>query len=184
MRRRYVLVPLLSIILITNIYQDDEKPADKLTVPVNTNESPDYYMEQLNIKLFDDSGQLQAIVNAPVLSHYASQGQAEMNNPDITLYATEEQIWHISSTKGRIVDQTQDIALEEQVTIELGKPNVINLTLNTNNLYYEFEAHRAWNQSLVEFVSAGASGQASGLLIDLNTEVFELHNNVEVRYQH
>jgi LPS export ABC transporter protein LptC len=119
-----------------------------------------------------------------VLSHYPSQRQAEMAQPNITLYATNDQIWHISANKGRIIDQTQDIALHDQVRIELGKPNVTNLVLNTNNLFYEFAAHRAWNQNLVSFNREGTEGKADGLLIDLNTELFELHNNVEVRYQH
>ena len=116
MRRRYVLVPLLSIIIVLNLYQDEEAPDDRLTVPVNTNEAPDYYMERLNIKLFDEQGALQAEIKSPALSHYASQRQAEMDSPAITLYASQDHIWQIDSQKGRIIDDTQDIALEESVT--------------------------------------------------------------------
>ena len=183
-RRRYVFVPLLSLIVITHLYNQDKTPVDRLQVPVDTNELPDYYMEGLEIRLFDDEGSLQANIISPSLIHYAGQKQAELDKPDIRLHAVNDQVWQIIANKGRILDVSQDIALEDSVSIKLGKPNTTSLLIETDNLYYEYLAHRAWNQNEVIFNRESASGRASGLLIDLNSEVFELHNNVEVRYKH
>lgn len=183
-RRRFIFVPLLIVIIIANLYQDEQSQVERLQVPVDTNELPDYYMEQLSIKLFDDNGLLQAAIDSPTLIHYASQAQAEMERPEITLFAVNDQVWNLTAAKGRILDESQDIALDEDVLIQLEKPGTNLVTFETDNLYYEFLAHRAWNESKVTFNRTDARGSANGLLIDLNTETFELQNQVEVRHQH
>jgi len=183
-RRRFIFVPLLVIIILANLYQDEQSQIERLQVPVDTNELPDYYMEQLSIKLFDDNGMLQAAIESPTLIHYASQAQAEMERPEIKLFAVNDQVWHLQAAKGRILDESQDIALEQNVLINLEKPDANLLTFETENLYYEFLAHQAWNESPVTFNRANARGSANGLMINLNTETFELMNQVEVRNQH
>ena len=183
-RRRYIFVPLLLIIIITNVYQDEQSQIERLQVPVDTNELPDYYMEQLSIKLFDENGAIKAAIESPTLVHYASQAQAEMEMPEIKLYGLTDQVWNLRADKGRILDESQDIALEKNVTIDLAKSDTNQLNFATSNLYYEFLAHRAWNQSPVTFSRATAYGSANGLSIDLNTETFELQNQVEVRHQY
>ena len=134
--------------------------------------------------ILDDNGMLQAAINSPTLIHYASQAQAEMERPEITLFAVNDQVWNLQAAKGRILDESQDIALEQDVSIKLAKPGTNLVTFETDNLYYEFLAHRAWNESSVTFNRANARGSANGMLIDLNTETFQLQNQVEVRHQH
>lgn len=184
MRRRYVFVPLLSMIVVYNLVYDEKKvKEDPFTVPVDSDELPDYYMKQMTMKHYDDNGELQAVISSPTVSHYASQGQARMVEPTIKLFGVNEQTWQLSSVEGRIFDDTQDIALEDNVNIKLGRAEDEQLTLATQQLYYEFLAHRAWSQSRVDFSNAEASGTSAGLLIDLNTEMFELHNDVEIRFK-
>ena len=182
-RRRYIFVPLLSVIIVSNLYKDESSQVERLQVPVDTNELPDYYMEQLSIKLFNDDGQLKASIKSPTLIHYASQAQAEMEMPEIQLYALNDQVWNLQARKGRILDESQDIALERDVSIKLAKADSNPLNFETTNLYYEFLAHRAWNDSPVTFSTALANGSANGMLINLDTETFELKNRVEVRHQ-
>ncbi|MEL0035531.1 MAG: LPS export ABC transporter periplasmic protein LptC [Gammaproteobacteria bacterium] len=182
-RRRYIFVPLLVVIVVANLYKDESSQIDRLQVPVDTNELPDYYMEQLSIKLFNDDGQLKASINSPTLIHYASQSQAEIQEPEIQLYTVNNLMWNLQAVRGRILDESQDIALEQDVTISLSQENNSPLNFTTNNLFYEFLAHRAWNDSPVTFATAVANGSANGMLINLDTETFELKNRVEVRHQ-
>ncbi len=183
-RRRFIFIPLLILIIVANMYQDEQSQIERLQVPVDTNELPDYYMEQLSIKLFDENGQLQAAIDSPTLVHYASQAQAEMERPDIKLFAIDNQIWNIQAAKGRILDESHDIALERNVNIRLETPEKSLVNFETESLFYEFLAHRAWNDSPVTFSRANARGSANGLVIDLDSETFELMSQVEVRHQH
>ena len=184
MRRRYVFVPLLSFIVVFNQLEDDKAvKEDPFTVPVDSDELPDYYMEQMVMKHYDDNGELQAEISSPIVSHFANQKQARMTEPTIRLYGVAQQTWQLSSQEGRIFDETQDIALTDDVNIKLGKEGDEQLSLLTEQLYYEYLAHRAWSQSKVAFNNAEATGAAEGLLIDLNTEMFELHNDVEIRFK-
>jgi len=183
MRRRYVLVPLLSLIVVINLLEEDkQQKEDPFTVPVDSDELPDYYMEQMVLKHYDENGILQAEISSPILSHYANQRQALMVEPVITLFGVNNQIWQLTSLEGRIFDQTQDIALKDNVNIKLGRSGEEQLQLVTQQLFYEFNAHRASSQTEVAFENSLAVGSASGLLIDLNTELFELHKNVEIRF--
>ena len=137
-RRRYIFVPLLAAIVVADLYKDESSRIDRLQVPVDTNELPDYYMEQLSIKLFNDDGQLKASINSPTLIHYASQSQAEIQEPEIQLYTVNNQMWNLQAVRGRILDESQDIALEQDVTISLSQDNNNPLNFTTNNLFYEF----------------------------------------------
>ena len=134
-RRRYIFVPLLSVIIVSNLYKDESSQVERLQVPVDTNELPDYYMEQLSIKLFNDDGQLKAAIKSPTFIHYASQAQAEMEMPEIQLFALNDQVWNLQARKGRILDESQDIALEHDVTIELAKSDSTEMYALVQLLY-------------------------------------------------
>ena len=189
MRRRYVLVPLLSLIVVINLLEEDKtKQDDRFTVPtVDSDELPDYYMKGMVLKHYDENGELQAKITSPTVSHYASQAQARMIEPEIILFGMNDRIWELDSEAGRIFDDTQDIALDKDVTIKLARTgdevtDSDQISIVTQQLFYEYLAHRAFSQTEVGFKSVTAEGTAAGLLIDLNTELFELHNNVQIRF--
>jgi len=183
MRRRYVFVPLLTALVLLNLIEPSKTPVERFNVPVDTAELPDYYMEQMAIKHYDEQGLLQAEISAPSFSHYLGQKQAHLVDPNIKLYTTNGDVWEVNAGKGRILDETQDLSLESGVQIQLGKPAGTEVLLITERVYYEFSEHRVWNQTPVVLDSSVAKGTALGMLIDLNTQKFELHRDVELSFK-
>ncbi|MCP3672888.1 MAG: LPS export ABC transporter periplasmic protein LptC [Gammaproteobacteria bacterium] len=173
----------LLVLLLNDSFQDKKKPDVKVTETVSAELKPDYYAENLQLRVFNEQGGLQSSIKSNLLSHYVEYQQANIESPEITLYSVDGDIWIMNSTSGTIQDNTRNLSLLNDVTIKVSDSDEQQkMLLQTEELYFDVLEQSFWTDSPISAVSNSSSFAAIGLHMALKTEQLQLKEKVKIHY--
>lgn len=135
-----------------------------------TNNNPDSYMKKVEYMQLDETGKPKIIIQSPVLIHYAKNNSSRFTYPIITLFQQNNNQVHISANRGRSINGTQKILLENNVVIrQRDQTNAALSKLTTDWLTFFPQQNYFSTDAKVNLEQPGVSVTAIGLKGDLKT---------------
>jgi len=177
------IVACLLIWLLNDSFQDKEKPSLNVTEVVGTELKPDYYAENLQLREFNEQGELQSSIKTNLLSHYAEYQQANLESPEITMYSVDGDIWRMNSKSGTIQDDTRNLSLLNNVILKVSDSDEQQkMLLQTMELHFDVSEQSLWTDSSISAESGNSDFAATGLHMALKTEQLQLKEKVKIHY--
>jgi len=140
-----------------------------------------------NIKMIINSAQgtPQYKLSSPEYWLYHEEQRAELTLPDITIYSDNGGKIFATALKGRTHDGNNIITLIDNVKINqpISENNPYFSKIITDRLTVFPESQRATTNSAVTAIRKSHIVKASGMTLDLNTQVLHLHGDVEGYYE-
>lgn len=97
-------------------------------------DTPDYFLTNVEVKSFDDQGEMFETIIADQVKHYNRSSRSLLINPKIDK-ANNDVLWKAEGDSGVVEDGSRDIMLtgNSKVTKNPGKPEEIQLTADKIN---------------------------------------------------
>lgn len=162
--RRYLLPALLLLLLLGSGWLAWLKPDNPVDLIDRSGQPlPDYTLEGLQLRQYDEQGMLARILKAKRLEHVADQGTA-LDQPRLTVESAEGAPWQISGARGQVSADGQLLTLPDDVLItRLATVTNRPLRLETRNLRYHLDKGYAETDEAVTVTSDHDRIDAVGL---------------------
>ncbi len=182
--RSLTFLLIIGIIWFIN-YHFNQSPTEEILVTkiLGTKDIPDYYSERLQLRQFNERGDLQSIIKSARLLHFPDQQQALLESPELVMYGIDGGTWNVTSSTGKIVDSSRNLTLKDDVTLRLfDKDNLQKIMIKTTNIHYNVMQQILWTKSEIFAESASGNFVSTGLEIQLKTEHVFLKDQVKIHY--
>ena len=93
------LFALLLLIVIGTGWFLDKQGSSRLPASASTT-GPDSFVEDINLAVMDDLGQLKYRLRAKHMAHFPNEEQLRLSSPDIDIVHKDGAIWHIIAERG------------------------------------------------------------------------------------
>ena len=175
-----IVVGAVLALLISN---KDTK--EKESVTVQNSNAPTVSFNDVNMIINSPQGVPQYKLSAPKYWLYHDEQRSEFQHPEITIYNDDGTEINASSLKGETSEDNDVITLLGNVVINQPQSNKNSnpLKLTTDKITLYPEKHQAYTKSLVTAVRGKQKVTATGMTINLNTQILFLHSNVIGRYE-
>lgn len=178
-----LLVIILLIWFLIDSLQDRPSKVVTATEILGTERTPNYYSENLELRQFNKSGELQSLIKTSLLSHYSDQQHASLEAPELVLFGAEGEITKVTSVSGTIDDQSRNLQLTENVELRvLDNNNQQKINIKTSQLNYQAAEQTLWTDSKITADSAQGKFNADGLKMDVKSEQLALDQRVKIVY--
>lgn len=178
-----LLLVLFLIWLLNDSFEDRQVKQLQATDILGTKETPDYYSENLQIREFNDKGELKSLIESKKFSHYSGQLQALLESPKLVVYSIEGDVWKITSSAGEISDANRNLTLIDDVSLSISaSDNKQIVTITTSELHYNVAEQSLWTEQKISGKTLGGTFTSNGLHMDLETEQLILKNKVRIHY--
>jgi len=184
MIRTVSLLFLIALIwLLNNSFKEIEVEKLQVAELLGVEEAPDYYSENLQLREYNEQGELQSLIETTRLSHYSDQQQVHLESPKLVMYGIEGDTWQVTSASGEIHDNSRNLTLFDNVKIKVTDNNKQQKVLiKTSQLHYDVSRQSLWTKSKVSAESPLGNFHSTGLHMNLKTEELELKEKVEIFY--
>ncbi|WP_136679400.1 LPS export ABC transporter periplasmic protein LptC [Neptunomonas sp. XY-337] len=169
-------VALLTPLFLYWAFSDSDQKSDQAATVVSS--GVDYFMRDTTAREFGTDGRLVQRLHATSLEHYPKQLQAQLAKPEITVFKANAKI-SAQSEKGTLFDNEDKLLLEEAVTVTHNPADNDSTQLDTSRLTLHHKRGIAETSAPVTFRSGQSITTATGMTVDYNTQISELHSNVE-----
>ena len=103
MIRAFNLGLVLFLIWFLNVsFQEKQLNNISANEILGTEDTPDFYSEDLQIRQYNDQGKLESYITTKRLSHYVDKQYAILDAPQLMLYGKDGSVKNISSTYGEL----------------------------------------------------------------------------------
>ncbi|SFR51881.1 lipopolysaccharide export system protein LptC [Marinobacter daqiaonensis] len=144
---------------------------------------PDTFVNQGEYRVFDEQGQLQAVISSPRIEQLEGPGEARMVQPEASLYdADTESRWHLVARQGSFDQSSRIMELDGDVRVTRNVQGG-EAILRTEHLRIDNTAGRISTDQPVTLESPGAVTRANSLTGWIDERVLELDNTVEGIYE-
>jgi lipopolysaccharide export system protein LptC len=134
---RKLLAPLLvTLIAGLSVWLFQGQPDKGPVITVQTQNSPDSFMDNFTTRKLDAQGQLQYQLQATHMAHYADDDHSELIHPQFIAYRPNGQYWTMVADTGRTQNGSQQIMLNGKVTLQRRASNTapVNLEIRTRDV--------------------------------------------------
>ncbi|WNK21395.1 LPS export ABC transporter periplasmic protein LptC [Halomonas piscis] len=136
-----LLVVALGVLLAWLDLRDTRQaPPD----PAARAEEPGHVIENAELKLYDDAGNLTQRLASPHITHTPQQAITRFDMPHATLIDSEQREWRATANSGTLSGQQQRLTLDGDT--RLTAPNQ-GWQLDTRTLHYDSVARHAWSDT-------------------------------------
>lgn len=135
---RKLLTPLLlTLIAGLSVWLFQGQPDKGPAITVQTQFSPDSFMDNFTTRKLDAQGHLQYQLQATHMAHYAYDDHSELTQPQFIAYRPDGEYWTMLAETGRTQqDGDQQIMLNGKVTLQRRPSNTapVNLEIRTRDV--------------------------------------------------
>ncbi|PCJ46132.1 MAG: LPS export ABC transporter periplasmic protein LptC [Gammaproteobacteria bacterium] len=185
MIRAFNLGLVLFLIWFLNVsFQEKQLNNISANEILGTEDTPDFYSEDLQIRQYNDQGKLESYITTKRLSHYVDKQYAILDAPQLMLYGKDGSVKNISSTYGELNDRSRDLKLSDSVVLIVSdKDNNQTLKVVTAELSYSDSEQRIWSDSKVKGDSEQGTFNSNKLQMDTKSEQLTLKDKVQIYYE-
>ena len=179
-RRGIILLALLAgltWILSGEQIDSPDQPVDKLDTRMN------FALHDFDGRLLTDAGTINLEIHAPMLRSNAQTGIGTVESPQIRIQQEDER-WYITAESAIITGDREYVSLMGDVY--LTRRNEITgklLEIETKDVMLNITPRTASTDSVVSIWQANDRLEATGLRLDMNSNSFELLNDVRAYYE-
>ena len=178
-----IIIVLFLAWFLNHSFQERSIKNIQVNEILGTEKTPDYYSENLQLRVYNEQGKLHSVIKTDRLSHYADQRQAVIKSPELVLNGVEGNIWRVKSLSGSINDASRNIALKNNVLLSVsGADQKQKIEIITSDLHYDVLDRSLWTDSPISAESSQGNFVADGLRLDLTTEQLLLKAKVKIHY--
>ena len=154
-----------------------EQPVSKLDTRLN------YALYDFEGRLLNEEGAIKLEIQAPVLRSNARSGVGTVENPELRIQQGAER-WYITAESAIITADREHVSLMGDV--ELTKRNELTgqlLEISTRDIMLNIASKTASGDSRVSIRQENDSLDAVGIRLDMISNRFELHHDVQAYYE-
>lgn len=132
--RIWLLLVLLGLLGVT-WWASRPEPVSTQLQATDREQIQDYFVQELELRQFDEQGKLVHLLQAQKLKHFLESGVTQLQQPRYVLYADQEPSWRISAEKGRLSKDQSLLELQGNTVIDwLGDENRPPIQMLTSDL--------------------------------------------------
>ena len=179
-RRGIILLALLATLTwVMSREQGElaEQPFSKLDTRLN------YALYDFEGRLLGEEGAIKLEIQAPVLRSNARSGVGTVENPELRIQQEDER-WYITAESAIITADREHVSLMGDV--HLTRRNELTgklLEISTKDIMLDITAKTASGESQVSIRQDHDSLDATGIRLDMISNSFELHHDVQAYYE-
>jgi lipopolysaccharide export system protein LptC len=183
LRRGLVLLALASVTGLTWWLQDRSESVAPPRDP-DARQWPDYSMESFAVTEFLPNGDAQYRLTARQMDHFAADGTARFDRPNIVFHSAARTPWTLTADAGVATANSEEIRLNGAVVIE--RPQTIErdwLRLSTSNVLVRPREEFAETAEHVDVQDPLSTTAAQGMRVYVNEERVMLLSKVQGKYE-
>ena len=142
----------------------------------------DYYIINGQIKDFDSTGMLKQQLSSTQLEHQPELQQTVVTNPEMQIYSADQPNRRVSSLKGVISDNNDEVILDGQVLLQDNADANIATTLKTESLTILPQQNLARTDQRVIISNSAGTTTSVGMTIDTDSGILNLLSEVSGVY--
>jgi len=140
---------------------------------------PDSFVEDIDLAVMDETGQLQYRIRAEHMAHYPNDDILRLRHPDINIAQADGTIWHIKSERGETTTAGDRLWLLGEVDIRRPETATVNaIHVITSDLLVKPEEEVAETGNAATITGDRYVINAIGLRANFRTRVLELLSRV------
>ncbi|WP_456380247.1 LPS export ABC transporter periplasmic protein LptC [Thiolapillus sp.] len=118
--RTGLLLSLLALLALLGIvwWASRPEPAATGSTTVDKEQIQDYFVYQLELRQFDEQGQLSHVLRAQQLRHYPQSGITRLRQPEYVLYADTQPNLRIRAATGELSQDQSLLQLQGETVID------------------------------------------------------------------
>ena len=182
---RKILAPLIvTLIAGLSVWLFQDQPDKGPVITVQTQYSPDSFMENFTPQKLDEQGQLQYQLQATHMAHYADDDHSELTHPQFAAFRPDGQYWTMVADSGRTQDGAQQIMLNGKVTLQRHASNTapVNLEIRTRDVTIRPDDDYAETERRTEIIFDKGTLEATGLQVHFREGRVQLLSQVRGVY--
>jgi lipopolysaccharide export system protein LptC len=180
--RQFGLYALLALLVVaTGWYLFTRETG--LQPPTASASGADAFVEDMDMKVLNEAGQLEYRVIARYMMHYPGDERFTLEQPDIRLHQSNGDTWHIVSDRGETNEEADTIWLLGDVDIKRrGSATSKPLHIITSDLLVLPEEEVAETDNATTIISEELEVHGIGARADFKNDTLELRSSVRGRY--
>lgn len=183
---RFILYALLLITALALAFAWDKdwlrQQQEKVLAAVATEEqqeSPNTYLEQINIRTYGKDGQLVTRTHATSSEHFEQRAVTVISQPVIYYLSSDNTQWQVYAKRALRQDKSEDLSLLGSVKAVRQRDG---LSLTTEELHWHSASRTAVSESEIEINQAFNILSSQGFKANLEQQTYELPNRVQATY--
>ena len=178
-----ILLVIFLIWFLNHSFQERQVKSIEVTEILGNEKKPDYYSENLQLRVYNDDGELHSLVKTERLTHFDDERESLVKSPQLVLYGIEGDIWEVASSSGTINDISRNLTLKNNVILRVSdKDNQQKLSIKMTDLHYNIDKQILWTDNQIFADSTQGNFVSKGLQIDLTNEQLQLKEKVKLYY--
>ena len=174
-RTKIIITASVSIFVLTLSYWQPSKQVDIDTEA--TLSGADYFFREVKLKQYEQDGSLASQLTAEKMVHFREKNRSTFEAPAILFSSQSSSAWQLTSAKGYLEHNTNQLKLEREVRI-FPLENANSSLIATQNLDINLEQKIAKTDTPVSIQTDSTKTHAVGMVADFNMEQIKLVSNV------
>ncbi|MCG6968806.1 MAG: LPS export ABC transporter periplasmic protein LptC [Gammaproteobacteria bacterium] len=168
--------------------------------PAATTKGPDYFMYDTVSTIMDETGEPKHRLKTAYLAHFSEDNRTELQQADLTLHQQDGSLWSIKANRGTLFQETEQLYLAGNVTIERPPqmdaqvengtnaaatlpPEQSGIKIQTERLHVDPNLQIAQTEDPVVISNPAVQVNAIGMKANLQTKSVELLAKVRGVYE-
>ena len=140
---------------------------------------PDLFVEQMDLKLIGEDGELRYRVQADRMDHFPHDDHSELTRPLMHVFEQQQTRWKIHSERGRIESRGETVWLLGQVEIsQFDDTENASIVIHTRDLLVKPEQETAETDNAAVIQSGRYRVESKGFHADFISKQLELKSQV------
>jgi LPS export ABC transporter protein LptC len=173
-----VFIAVVGAIAAGWIYQSKSKTTSlrpELEIPTDI----DYFLAELNYRIFNQAGSLDYQLQSPYLEHFIRDDVSRVRQPVVEVYRTAGD-WRVNASRGEIFHQQNYLILSDDVVMQ--KFGTRQLLVQAQSVLFKPDLNLLSSEENVIIESGNARISGNRAVFDLQNEVYSLKNTRSVFY--
>ncbi|WP_417358122.1 LPS export ABC transporter periplasmic protein LptC [Gallaecimonas pentaromativorans] len=183
MSRAFVFILLLFAATLALVFWPDGKVEQTTDNQALRADQPDGIAEDLQVRQFNEKGQLSMQVNAQSMAHYGLRQETWLTEPKFELYDQDKRSpWRITADKAKVTAQRL-VDLQNNVIIQSLIKDAPITRVDTDNLELDLDSKTMNTDAPVVIVGPGYTTKGVGLDAMLDGQQVRLKSQVSTEYE-
>jgi LPS export ABC transporter protein LptC len=173
-----IFITVLGAIAVGWIYESRSKDnlvRPELEIPTDI----DFFLSQLNYRVFNRSGGLDYQLQSPYLEHFIKNDISRIKQPMIQVYR-ESGDWQLEALHGAILHRQEWVQFDNNVVME--KVGAESIRVRSDSIIFKPDQDQVSTKTTVIIESNGARITGDQAIFDLRNEVYSLNNTRAIYY--
>lgn len=179
--KRIITFMIIAALAYVSWLLNDKTQAVKQITDKSIRHDPDYYANNLETYILDETGSPGYYLKTTALTHYPDNNTTELSEPEFLLFKQGQITWSINAASGQIKPDNNKIYLSGNVLAQ-DKFTKQKTRLKTNTLLLKPESKTAETEAHILIEDSHGKTEATGLSADLNNNRLKLLANVRGVY--